>query len=715
MFSMSARKIKNTLIAGICLFFIGFVVLYEMQTRRLAQVKIEEHAVIIADSLWNFHYRGAAEYLNLVANALNYKTLQVKDQNGEIFQQAGADEVGLLDKALLELKLIPEVALSADVEYDGKVIGRIEAVWLPRTIYTHAYLFFALLLVTAVIQLYFRVLRHKGMLEGTVRQRTAELAQSNASLQVEVKEKKKTEEILRESEENFRALYEESRRAQEVYRSLLNSSADAIVTYDMQGRPEYLSESFTRIFGWTLEGFRRNTAHFVPESEIERTMEIISDLIENGTSCNGFETTRYTKTGKLLDISLSASRYNDHRGKPTGMLVVLRDISARKRLESKLQHADRMEAIGTLAGGIAHDFNNLLMGIQGNASLCLLDLDPTGSTYEKLKNIETYVRSGSDLTKQLLGFARGGKYETRPTDLNELVKEENRMFGRAKKEITILENYAENLWTVDVDQGQIKQVLLNLYVNAWQAMPDGGSIYVSTRNLRRDKGFNRSIEANPGKYVVLTVRDNGIGMDTKTRQKIFNPFFTTKEMGRGTGLGLASVYGIIKNHGGIIDVYSRQGEGTTFTIYLPVSDKQSKQDLQPGQQIVKGHGTVLLVDDEEMIVEVAGEMLKAIGYKVVSAARGSQALKIYKEKGTEIDVVLLDMIMPTMSGGELFDRLKAIDGNVRVILSSGYSLDGEASEIISRGCNGFIQKPFNIKELSGKLHQVITQSETLQQ
>jgi PAS domain S-box-containing protein len=708
---MDARQLKNGLTALICVCFILFVAIYEMNARSQAQVKIQEHAVIISDSLWNFHYQGAAEYLQLVANAHNYKTLVVRDHSGDIFQKTGADKPGSFDRSLIFLKLIPEVDLKANVEYDGNVIGRIEAVWLPRTVYIHGYVLFALVLVITVIQLYFRIVRHKGLLEETVRRRTEELAESNRSLQVEVREKKQTEETLRESEENFRKLYEESRQAEEVYRSLLNSSADAIVTYNMEGHPEYLSASFTRIFGWTLEEVKGEFIPFVPDAEKARTMEIITDLIENGTSCQGFETQRFTRDGKVLDISLSASRYNDHRGKPTGMLVVLRDISARKRLESQLQHADRMEAIGTLAGGIAHDFNNLLMGIQGNASLCLLDMDDSGPTHEKLKNIETYVRSGVDLTKQLLGFARGGKYETRPTDLNKIVKEENRMFGRAKKEIIIHEDYEADLWTVDVDRGQIKQVVLNLYVNAWQAMPGGGRIFVSTRNTHLNAEFTHSYEAAPGNYIALTVTDTGIGMDDDTRQKIFNPFFTTKEMGRGTGLGLASVYGIIKNHDGIIHVDSKQGEGTTFTVYLPASDKHSEQEMNDSPEIVRGAGTVLLVDDEEMIIEVGAEMIKAIGYDVITALRGSQAIDIYKKKGADIDVVLLDMIMPTMGGGELFDELKDIDNDVRVILSSGYSLDGKASEIISRGCNGFIQKPFNIKELSGKLHQVIHEDE----
>jgi two-component system cell cycle sensor histidine kinase/response regulator CckA len=232
-----------------------------------------------------------------------------------------------------------------------------------------------------------------------------------------------------------------------------------------------------------------------------------------------------------------------------------------------------MEAIGTLAGGIAHDFNNLLMAIQGRTSIMLMDKDSSHPDFGHLKGIEGYIGSAADLTKQLLGFARGGKYEVKPTDLNELIKKETRMFGRTKKEITIHEKYEDNLWPVEVDRGQIQQVLLNLYVNAWQAMPSGGELYIRTQNVTLDENYLKPHQFEPGRYVQISITDTGIGMDKATRERIFDPFFTTKEIGRGTGLGLASAYGILKNHGGFINVYSEKGHGSTFNIYLPASEK----------------------------------------------------------------------------------------------------------------------------------------------
>ena len=327
--------------------------------------------------------------------------------------------------------------------------------------------------------------------------------------------------------------------------------------------------------------------------------------------------------------------------------------------------------------------------------------------FEHLNEIKNHVKSSVNLTKQLLGFARGGKYETRTTDLNELVKNQTRMFQRTRKEITIYENYEKNLWATDVDRGQIEQIFLNLYVNAWQAMPGGGDLTVKTENIIIDESYNTNFEVKPGKYVKISVADTGVGMDEVTRQRIFEPFFTTREMGRGTGLGLASVYGIIKNHEGFINVYSELSEGTTFTVYLPASGKAVVKEKRTYEKLVIGQGTILLVDDEKMITDVGKQMINRLGYDVLTAGNGKEAIEIYKENQDKIDLVVLDMIMPGMGGGETFEKLKEIDSNVRVLLSSGYSLNSQASEIMAKGCAGFIQKPFYMKEFSQKIAAIL--------
>ena len=408
---------------------------------------------------------------------------------------------------------------------------------------------------------------------------------------------------------------------------------------------------------------------------------------------------------RVMWIELNSVQIDWH-GTPA-TLNFLRDITLQRKLEKQLQLSQKMEAVGTLAGGVAHDFNNLLMGIQGRTSLMLLETDPIHPQFEHLKEIENYIKRATKLTKQLLGFARGGKYEVKPTDINDLIEKSSQMFGRTKKEITIHKKYNDQIWAVEIDQSQIDQVFLNIFVNAWQAMPGGGDLFIQTKNEMLDERFAEAYGVRPGKYVVISVTDTGIGMNRKTLKRVFDPFFTTKDKERGTGLGLASAYGIIKNHEGIIIAESAWGQGATFHVYLPASDKPVIDRTQDDQKILTGSGTILLVDDEEMIIDVGAQVLKKLGYEVLTARHGKQAVEVYQQNSQRIAIVILDLIMPEMGGSETYDRLKEIDPDVKVLLSSGYSLGGQATEILNRGCDGFIQKPFSLKDLSQKLRQII--------
>ncbi len=517
----------------------------------------------------------------------------------------------------------------------------------------------------------------------------------------------RAEEALKMSKEQYKRLYENSRRNEEVYRSLIHSSADAIVIYDMKGLCQYVSPSFTEIFGWRQAELEGKRVPFVPESEMATTMVIIDDLIKEGTMCHGYETKRLTKDGEVIDVSLSASRYNDHEGNPSGMLVVIRDISERKRLETQFWQAQKMKAIGTLAGGVAHDFNNLLMGIQGRVSLMLMGINSDHPFCGHLKEIEGYVRSAATLSKQLLGFARGGKYEVKPEDANKIVEKSADLFGRTRKEIRIHRKYQQNIQTVDMDRRQIEQVLLNIYLNAWHAMPDGGDLYLCTETVALEEAYARPYDISPGRYVKISITDTGVGMDRATLRRIFEPFFTTKGMGRGSGLGLATAYGIIKNHGGAINVYSEKGHGTTFDLYLPTSGKQITKEKESAEALLKGDEVILLVDDEALIIETAKELLANLGYHVFVAASGKDAIAVYRENKEDVQLVILDMVMPDMGGGVVYDSLKEINPDVRVLLSSGYGLRGQAQEILDRGCNDFIQKPFDLIRMSQKIRRIL--------
>jgi len=378
-----------------------------------------------------------------------------------------------------------------------------------------------------------------------------------------------------------------------------------------------------------------------------------------------------------------------------------------KEAQSNIIQTEKLSAIGEMAGGIAHDFNNLLMGIQGNISLMQMDIDSKHPFYERLDNIERQIVRAAGLTSHLLGYVREGRYEVRPIDLNQLIGEISSSFARTRKEITIHKKRAKNLLAIEVDPGHIEQVLLNLFINAADAMSDRGDLIIETTNVTSKDMKEKIYNPKPGKYVNLSVTDTGIGMDKKTAERIFEPFFTTKELGQGTGLGLASSYGIIKGYGGYIDVESKKGKGATFRIYIPASEKEARKVDIAFEETIKGSGTVLLVDDEKIVLEVGQELLGAMGYRVLTASGGKEAVKVFRKNRDEIDMVLLDMIMPHMDGGEAYDRMKEINPDIKVLLSSGYSIDGRANEILNRGCDGFIHKPFGARELSMKIKEIL--------
>jgi len=503
-----------------------------------------------------------------------------------------------------------------------------------------------------------------------------------------------------------RKLAEEALRESEIkYRSLFDLSFHAIVLTDLNsGRFMEVNDKFCETTKFKREEVIGSTPVECGFYSSDKRRKFIKELKISG-EVHGFEMNYTARDGSIISMLMfSKLIYSSNR---PFVFTVLMDMTEYKNIEAQLQRAQKMEAIGTLAGGIAHDFNNLLMGIQGNVSLMEMDSDSTHPFYERLINIEKQIQSAAKLTSHLLGYARKGKYVVEPINLNQLIEENAETFCRTRREISVHKELEGKLHAIEADKGQIEQVLLNLYINAADAMPGGGDLKLKTMNTNykdiKDKVYN----PKPGNYIALSVIDTGMGMDEETIQRIFDPFFTTKSMGRGTGLGLASVYGIIKAHAGYIDVKSIKGNGTIFSIYLPASERQLEKPSTVVEKLSKAIGTVLLVDDEKNIIEIGKQLLEAIGFKVLTAGSGVDAIKIYKENQGNIDIVLLDMIMPGIGGGEAYDLLKEINSEAKVLLLSGYSVDGQASEILKRGCNGFIQKPFNMVELSDKIDKIL--------
>ena len=499
------------------------------------------------------------------------------------------------------------------------------------------------------------------------------------------------------------------RESEEKYRTILERIEDGYYEVDLAGNLTFFNDVLCEIVGYSRDELMgMNNRQFMDKDNARKLYQTFNRVFTTGKPDKYTDWAIVKKDGSKGVVEASVSLRKDVEGEQVvGFRGVIRDISEKQRLEAQLQHAQRMESIGTLAGGIAHNFNNLLMGIMGYASLILLETDSDHPNHKRLKFIEKQVASGSKLTSQLLGYAREGSYEVRPISLNYLVKETSDTFGMAKKEITVHQELSQELYGIKADQGQIEQVLLNLYVNAADAMPGGGDLFLKTNHVADKDMSGKHYKVKPGDYVLLTVRDTGVGMDEETRARIFEPFFTTKGLASGTGLGLASVYGIIKGHGGYIDVVSSKGKGTTFCIYLPASEKKPEETKVLSPDLVKGKGTVLLVDDEEMVLDAGEQLLKYLGYEALLAGDGQEALEIYEKNQDKIDLVLLDMVMPVMGGGKTFDRMKEINPRVKVLLSSGYSIEGEAREILKRGCDAFLQKPFRLEQLSQKIEEIL--------
>jgi PAS domain S-box-containing protein len=519
-----------------------------------------------------------------------------------------------------------------------------------------------------------------------------------------LRERRKAEEALRESTDR--------------YRTILENIADGYYEIDLDGRLTFCNDAMLDILGLKRDEVHRLSPQVFRSSDHpDRIDAAFKRVFATGqpSTALAWELVRCDQRKIAVEVSISLIRDQDDA--PAGFRGIVRDVTERAaadreraRLESQLRHAQRMEAVGTLAGGIAHNFNNLLMGIQGNVSLVLKDIDPRHPHHHRLETVEALVKGGSKLTGELLGFARAGRYEVRAIDINDLARQTAETFGATRREVRIHLELSQALLRVRADRSQLEQVLLNLFINAAEAMPTGGDLFIATRATSRLALEGRPYVPRPGSYVALTVRDTGIGMDPETQRRIFEPFFTTKGLSGGTGLGLSSVYGAVKAHGGYVDVSSQSGVGSTFTVYLPVTDEDvlSSEDTQG--EIVLGRGTVLIVDDDEAVLEACGSILAYLEYTPLKAASGRQAVEVFRERWQDINLVILDMVLPDIGGGEVYEALKAIHPQVKVLLASGYSLGGAAQAILERGCNDFIQKPFTIEQLSQKIGAIIGES-----
>ncbi len=510
----------------------------------------------------------------------------------------------------------------------------------------------------------------------------------------DVSERVHLEQKLKESEEKYRDLYD---NAPDGYYSLAGN-----------GMIAEANRTFLSMLGYDREDVvGKLYIEDLLSQESVRTCRAKFPELKKAGQMRNLELTMKKKDGSPLPVTMHATAVYDGDGNFVMSRSVIRDISERRgideekrKLQEQLFRSQKLEALGTLAGGIAHDFNNLLASILGYASLAKTDLPPDHPVYQHVDIIETASLRASELTQQLLAFAKGGKYDAKPTDVNSIVREVVALLSRIiEKNITIVFAADSSLRHAICDAGQIQQAIMNICINGRDAMPRGGTLTVRTQNVRLEiKDVQFFVDVPPGDYVRITVSDTGMGMDRETRERLFEPFFTTKE--KGTGLGLALAYGIIKKHGGFIQVHSEPGKGSTFEVNLLacVSDEKcvKKKDII---NLRRGAETVLVIDDEPMVRDLARDVLKRYGYAVLTAGGGEEAIEMFRKRSGEIDAVVLDMVMPAMDGREVFRRLREIKPDVKVIVSSGYSHDWDADDLLELGARSFMQKPFRITEL----------------
>ena len=489
--------------------------------------------------------------------------------------------------------------------------------------------------------------------------------------------------------------------------TILESMNEAILEV-YTGRVVYANTAALRLFGVPLENLLSANPRDLFDDESKPRIDVMMGETPAPSSVVGL-----TRPLELNGRQIVMRRF-PVKAEPDTTILLITDVTDQRDLEYQLQHVRRMDAIGSLAGGIAHNFNNLLMGIQGNVSILIQDKKAGDPGYDELTGIERCIDSGAKLTRQLLSFSKGGRYALTLADINDVVEKSASMFARTRKEINVVQQLDPQLAMAQVDAAQIELALMDLYVNAWHAMSLGGELTISTANVALDESFVKPYNLKAGHYLQIKIVDTGAGMDEKTLERIFEPFYTTRPMGEGTGLGLASVFGIIKKHQGIITVESQVGVGSAFCVYLPAvlsddSDQplsKTQADMEQGK-IEKGTGTILVVDDEAYILNAAKAMLVNLGYDVLLATGGREAMAVFDQNPDLIALLILDLIMPDVSGETVFDHVKSVRPDVRVILSSGYSLDGQAESILDKGCDGFIQKPYTLNQLSQKIKEVL--------
>lgn len=694
--------------------FCVFVFAFEQVSLGRANARIREHAKVIANALWNFDHNSATEYLNLAAEAQNYERLRVFDPKGEIFQQIESWKPSPFEQALVRIRLIPRVTLVSPIEKNGGIIGRIEAVWLPRTLFVHAYVFFALLLCLIITHLYMRLLLEKRLLEERVQDRTAELSFSNESLREEVAERKRAEEKLRASESKLRLMTE--------------TITDVLWTMDMNLNYTYISPSVEQHQGWSLEEAKTLTIEkSLTPAALETAVQKFTETLDEAKKTGNYNKTvtleleLNRKDGTTIWTEIITTFLLDADKKPIGIIGITRDISERlktqqerEELRKQLDRSKKMEALGLLAGGVAHDLNNVLSGIVSYPDLLLMDLPKDSPLRSPIQTIKESGQKAATIVQDLLALARRSVMSMETLNVNHLIKEylaspEHAQLMSYHPGLRVETRFETHLPDVKGASVHLKKTIMNLIANAAEARPRDGLVQVTTQSRFLDRPLKAYYTVERGEYVVIIVEDRGEGIAAADLNRIFEPFYTKKKMGRsGTGLGMAVVWGTVQDHNGYIDIQSAKGQGTTISLYLPMTREPMAQERKSFQiEEIKGNReSILVVDDMPEQREIAAKLLSALNYKVSVVSSGEEAVAFLNE--TPADLVVLDMIMePGIDGLETFKRIREIRPGQKVIIASGFAETDRVKEAQSIGAGAYIRKPYVLEKIGAVIKDAL--------
>ena len=508
---------------------------------------------------------------------------------------------------------------------------------------------------------------------------------------------------------NNAQLFERLKKSEQKYIDLFENSPDMYLSVTRQHLIVGCNNTGAELLGYPKEDIiGKPVEELFAEEKRSSIRQQIATMFEEGRGLKNLEEQVVLKDGRRIHVTLNSSLVFDEAGASVNARIVARDMTEFKMMEAAVLHAQKIDSIGSLAGGIAHDFNNILASVLGSASIMRRKLDEEDRMFKYVQIIEAAARRGSALTRQLLTFARKTETVAKTVNINSLIEETLHMFERSvSKEIVVKTDLTTDTAIITGDEGQIQQALLNLFLNARDAMPSGGTLSISTRTIIADAHLaSRFVSFKPGPCVVITASDTGVGMDKAVRDRIFEPFFTTKE--NGTGLGLSVTYGVVQSNGGFINVESEPGRGSTFSIYLPRTVEPGRTEArQKRQRLPRGKENILVVDDELSVCEIARDMLADLGYSVFAVHDGKAGVDYYKARQGSIDLVLLDMNMPLMGGGQAFEQFRAINPNLRIIILTGYGRGVIETAELSAAVNAFVQKPFQIEDLALKVRQVL--------